>query len=70
MALLSCRENDIAALATQGMADKQIAKVLGISPETVKSHKKRLFKKLKISKRGQIAGALVMAKEREKNASA
>lgn len=70
MNLLSCRENDIAVLATQGMGDKQIARVLGIALETVKSHKKRLFKKLNITKRGQIAGALVLAKEREKNATA
>jgi LuxR family maltose regulon positive regulatory protein len=65
MTLLSCRENDIANLATLGKSDKEIARVLGISLETVKSHKKRLFKKLRISKRGQIAGALMDAKGKD-----
>ena len=43
---LTPRERQIMALVTVGKYNKEIAKALGISVETVKSHRKRAFKKL------------------------
>ncbi|WP_331609640.1 LuxR C-terminal-related transcriptional regulator [Povalibacter sp.] len=43
---LSSREHTILALMRHGSSNKLIAKQLGIAPETVKSHAKRIFIKL------------------------
>ncbi len=43
---LTARERDVLAMISQGLANKQIARTLEISPETVKSHVKRIFSKL------------------------
>ena len=48
---LTARERDILAMISQGFANKQIARTLRISPETVKSHVKRIFSKLAASSR-------------------
>ena len=45
-AALSPREDQVLRLAAKGMAGKQIARVLGISPKTVEQHKTRAFKRL------------------------
>jgi DNA-binding CsgD family transcriptional regulator len=45
------RERDVLTLISQGHSNKHIARTLKISPETVKSHVKRLFLKLSISTR-------------------
>jgi LuxR family transcriptional regulator, maltose regulon positive regulatory protein len=37
----------------EGRSNKQIARLLGIAPETVKSHAKRIFEKLSVGKRAQ-----------------
>jgi LuxR family maltose regulon positive regulatory protein len=50
---LSPRERDIVALIAQGQSNKEIARQLGITPETVKSHIKNIFIKLKTEKRAQ-----------------
>ena len=47
------RERDILCRIGQGMPNKQIARVLRISPETVKSHIKRIFLKLAVSTRAE-----------------
>ena len=39
------------AMIGQGLANKRIARTLEISPETVKSHVKRIFSKLAVSTR-------------------
>jgi LuxR family maltose regulon positive regulatory protein len=39
----SARERDVLALISQGCSNKRIARILEISPETVKSHVKRIF---------------------------
>jgi ATP/maltotriose-dependent transcriptional regulator MalT len=49
--VLTERERDILCRISQGMRDKQIARVLQISPETVKTHMKRIFLKLTVSTR-------------------
>ncbi|WP_167558922.1 LuxR C-terminal-related transcriptional regulator [Bradyrhizobium canariense] len=48
---LSTRECEILALISRGLANKRVAQSLNISPETVKSHIKRIFLKLAVSTR-------------------
>jgi DNA-binding NarL/FixJ family response regulator len=48
---LTARERDVLAMISQGFATKRIARTLDISPETVKSHVKRIFSKLAVSTR-------------------
>jgi LuxR family transcriptional regulator, maltose regulon positive regulatory protein len=48
---LTAREHDVLAMISQGFVNKRIARTLGISPETVKSHIKRIFAKLAASTR-------------------
>jgi ATP/maltotriose-dependent transcriptional regulator MalT len=48
---LTARERDILAMISQGFSNKRIARTLQISPETVKSHIKRIFSKLAASSR-------------------
>jgi DNA-binding CsgD family transcriptional regulator len=43
---LSSRERQVLNLAAKGLAGKQIATSLGISPKTVEQHKSRIFGKL------------------------
>jgi DNA-binding CsgD family transcriptional regulator len=44
--VLSGREGEILGLVGNGLSNKRIALALGITPETVKSHVKRIFLKL------------------------
>ncbi|MGF6974067.1 LuxR family maltose regulon positive regulatory protein [Paraburkholderia sp. JPY465] len=48
---LSARESEIVGLIAQGQSNKEIARSLGIAPETVKSHVKSIFVKLAVDKR-------------------
>lgn len=50
---LSPRERNILELIAGGQANKEIARTLGITPETVKSHLKHIFVKLSVAKRTQ-----------------
>ena len=52
-AALSPRERYILELIGGGQSNKEIARVLGIAPETVKSHVKNLFVKLSVERRAQ-----------------
>jgi DNA-binding NarL/FixJ family response regulator len=52
-AALSPRERDVLALLADGLANKQIARRLGISPNTVKTHVQLLFEKLDASSRAE-----------------
>jgi ATP/maltotriose-dependent transcriptional regulator MalT len=52
---LTARERDVLVMVSQGFANKRIALVLEISPETVKSHVKRIFSKLAVSTRTEAA---------------
>lgn len=55
---LSKREQQIAMLILNGKSDKQIGDDLGISPQTVATHNKNLFKKLKIHSRIELINKL------------
>jgi LuxR family maltose regulon positive regulatory protein len=50
---LSAREGDILKLIGGGLSNKEIARNLAITPETVKSHVKHIFTKLNVEKRAQ-----------------
>ncbi|KAE8759913.1 LuxR family transcriptional regulator [Paraburkholderia madseniana] len=50
---LSSREREIVDLIARGRSNKEIANVLGIGAETVKSHLKSVFVKLGVDKRAQ-----------------
>jgi ATP/maltotriose-dependent transcriptional regulator MalT len=52
---LSPRERSILELIGRGQSNKEIARDLGITPETVKSHVKNIFIKLAVERRGQAA---------------
>jgi LuxR family maltose regulon positive regulatory protein len=53
VASLSAREGDILKLIAAGLSNKEIARNLTITPETVKSHVKHIFIKLNVEKRAQ-----------------
>jgi LuxR family maltose regulon positive regulatory protein len=50
---LSPRERDILERIAGGQSNKEIARSLGIAPETVKSHVKNIFVKLSVDRRAQ-----------------
>ncbi len=52
---LSPRECEILRLVCSGNSNKEIAKLLTITPETVKAHVKRIFAKLEVSSRAAAA---------------
>jgi len=41
------------ALIAQGLSNKEIARTLAVTPETIKSHVKHIFAKLNVEKRAQ-----------------
>jgi DNA-binding CsgD family transcriptional regulator len=55
---LSPQELKIARLAAGGLSNSEIGGRLGLSPRTVSSHLYRMFAKLDVSARGQLAGRL------------
>lgn len=50
---LTPRERDVLAMIGQGFSNKRIARILEISPETVKTHVKRVFLKLAVNTRAE-----------------
>lgn len=50
---LTNRERDILLLLRLGKTNKEVAEELGVSVNTVKTHMKNLFTKLKVSNRTQ-----------------
>jgi DNA-binding CsgD family transcriptional regulator len=50
-ALLSTREREVARLAACGLGDKEIARRLGISPTTVRTHIDHAYRKLGVNNR-------------------
>jgi DNA-binding NarL/FixJ family response regulator len=64
---LTARECDILGLIAQGFSNKSVARMLKISPETVKSHVKRIFLKLGVCTRAAAVSraALFDARSRE-----
>jgi len=50
---LTARECEILALLASGQSNKEMARVLGISPNTVKTHIARVYEKLEVQRRVQ-----------------
>ncbi|WP_345751533.1 helix-turn-helix transcriptional regulator [Microbacterium rhizophilus] len=55
---LTAREREIAQLAAQGMSNGEIARKLVVSTRTVENHLYRVFQKLRVEGRHQLAAAL------------
>ncbi|MBY0239443.1 MAG: LuxR C-terminal-related transcriptional regulator [Burkholderiaceae bacterium] len=49
--LLSPRETEVLAVIARGMSNKEAARVLGLSPSTVRTHMENLFRKLECNSR-------------------
>jgi LuxR family maltose regulon positive regulatory protein len=58
--LLSKRERKVVHLIATGQSNKEIARTLEISPETVKSHIKNIFVKLDVENRAQAVAHSLM----------
>ena len=56
---LSSRQQQICRLILRGMSDKQIAGGIGISVPTVRTHLERVFEKLDVQDRTELAMFLV-----------
>ena len=54
---LTSREREVAGLAAQGRSDAAIAEVLGVSRRTVQTHLARVYAKLGVAGRRDLAGA-------------
>lgn len=54
---LTGKERHVLELVAQGKSNKEMAKLLGIAPETIKSHMKNIFGKLQVDSRAQAAVA-------------
>lgn len=63
---LSRRQIEIAAYVRKGLTDKDIAHVLGISIHTVKSHLKKIYEKMEVSGRTELAGLSEWGKKESK----
>jgi DNA-binding CsgD family transcriptional regulator len=59
--ILTAREMDVMQLTMRGYSDKLLARELGITPGTVRNHKKSIFSKLQVSSQGQVFGLLLDA---------
>src|SRR5690606_11427883 len=57
-ALLTRREREIAGLAASGRTTREIADLLVVSPRTVDNHLQRVYGKLGISRRTDLADAM------------
>jgi DNA-binding CsgD family transcriptional regulator len=55
---LSAQELQVARLVAEGLSNKQVGERLYLSPRTIGSHLYRIFPKLDITSRGQMAGRL------------
>ena len=51
--MLTVRENAIIEFIAKGKSNKEIARALGVTPETIKTHVKRIFLKLSAASRAQ-----------------
>lgn len=52
---LTRREAEVAALIGQGLSNRRIAETLGISQRTAETHVERIFERLGVRSRAQVA---------------
>ena len=55
---LTAGELRVARLAAEGLTNREIAQALSITTKTAKAHLSRIYRKLEITRRGQLATAL------------
>lgn len=55
---LTARESDVAVLAAGGLSNEEIAAKLSLGGETVKSHMKKIFRKLAVTNRTALASKM------------
>ena len=55
---LTAGELRVARLAAEGLTNREIAQALFITTKTAKAHLSRVYRKLEITRRNQLAGAL------------
>jgi DNA-binding CsgD family transcriptional regulator len=55
---LTASERRVATMAAEGASNKEIAQALFVTVKTVEMHLSRVYRKLELSSRGQLAGAL------------
>ncbi len=65
--LLNAREREVLELVAQAMPNKKIARVLGVTPHTVKWHLRKIYAKLGVSERDE---AVARMRDRERPAGA
>lgn len=61
VAALTARERDVLALVCRGMADKEVARALGVSLNTARNHVAALYRKIGVHSR---TAAVLWAQER------
>lgn len=61
---LTPSERAVVALVCEGLTNPQIAERLSVSPRTVQGHLLKVFKKLNVSSRTQLATSVVRAQMR------
>ncbi len=59
---LSKKENQIVELVSEGYKNKEIASMLFLSEQTIKSHLGRIFKKMNVSNRSQLVSLTIKRK--------
>ncbi|MNR39421.1 Transcriptional regulatory protein LiaR [compost metagenome] len=52
---LTGKERHVLELVAHGKSNKEMGKLLGTTPETIKSHMKNIFSKLNVNSRAQAA---------------
>ncbi len=53
--MLSQREREVVLLAVEGLTTEEMAQSLRVSPATIKTHLQKIYRKLGIKKRVQLA---------------
>ena len=66
---LTAGELRVARLAAEGLTNREIAQALFITTKTAKAHLSRVYRKLSITRRGQLAGALTGLVEESREGS-
>lgn len=56
---LTAREIEIATLASRGLTTRDMARAVGITPNTVKKHMKSLYRKLGVASRAELSSTLL-----------
>jgi DNA-binding NarL/FixJ family response regulator len=62
LSMLTAREHELAEVVSQGLNNKEISEKFGISERTVKAHLNKIFKKMNVSSRVQLALEIEKAK--------